>query len=326
MARLHEISDSEDDLPDISTKLYPAIHDQRKPLSNHDANKGSKKEQEINSSTKESKIHLVDRAQATGLLPLTVDKASSEEQQARKQRSIRLAHTDSLLLPISAKPTQLKKHIPKLPTRSNINAPGRTSPRKASKPKVEYSIILSDLPEALQSNEHDGFYDGLSEFIVDDSASELDIRPPRLVVKDQKRSPKKNLKNPEYRGSNPKPIFSRPKQPPTVIDLTSPPKESRSVPDDGLLSIERSLRLGSLGLEDSFHEDAEANLRLYVKIFSHYIHFVSNKHLVPLQDQCHRPSAPKASVSSLRPKVLQNSDCNLLPNHREYLHPLTDPV
>ncbi|KAL9119882.1 MAG: hypothetical protein Q9187_003559, partial [Circinaria calcarea] len=261
MARLHEISESEDDLPDISTILYPAIHDQRKPLINHDANKRTKKEQETSASTEESKVGLVKMAQPKDDLPVKVKKASSEKKQARKQRSMRLAQADSLLLPLSANPIQTKEVIPKLPIRDDINSSGRISPKKVSTYQVNYAPILSDLPDALQSNEQEDFYESLSDFIVDDSDSELDTSVLRPVGKDRRRSPKKNSKKPKYRGSNAKPLLSRSEQPPTLIDLTSPLKESGVVSGGELLLTERSVRIESQGIKDLFYEDGDANLR-----------------------------------------------------------------
>lgn len=284
MAKLHEISDSEGDSLDTSTMLYPAIRDQREPSSSHDARQGSKKEYEVGASTKGAQIDLEDRPQSTDVMPLSVKKATSKEQQARKQRSIRLTHNDSLSFPILAKSIQIKEEILGLPTLGEINAPGKTSPRRVLKYKFDDSLILSNLQDALQSREQDDFHDGLSNFIVDDSASGSYIRPPRSVVKNQKRLPKKHLKKPEYRGSSPKPTFSKPKQLPIVIDLTSPLKKSRLVPDADFLPTERSLLPESPGPRDTFNDDADAHLRLYVNIFSQNIRCISNKYVVPLQD------------------------------------------
>ena len=305
---------------------YPAFHDHKEPSSNHDINKASKKEQGINVSTKKSKVHLKGKVQSTELLRVKVKMASSEEKQAREQRSIRLAHADSLLLPIPAKAIQMKEVLLTLPTLSTTPGAGRTSSGKAAKLEVDFSLTLSNLPYGLQPNEGELFYDSLSDFIVEDSASELDVCPLRSGLKDQKRSPKKNFKKPEYRASSPEPTFSKPKQPPTVIDLTSPLKDSKSVPNHDPSLVKRTLRFASPEPKDSFDEDIEAKLGLYVNKFSHNVHSISNKYVVRLRDQRHQPSAPKAPVSLPHPKVLRNLDCNLLPNRREYLHRLIGPA
>lgn len=152
--------------------------------------------------------------------------ASHDEKQVKKQRPLKIAHVNTLLLPISSGPTQTTKSVQRtLDDSDSEEEPVRPTPRRVAKKRIDYSAFTSALSTALDSDDEQSF-DDLSDFIVRDSESELDVKPsdsPRTRVG---RSPKKSSHNPKTTRSSTN-ITSQSQ----VIDLISP-DIPRRVTDD----------------------------------------------------------------------------------------------
>lgn len=213
MARLNSLIQSEDDgLPDLADLLQSVKHDsevapQKRPGS-------------TTSSTSPAKTAA----------------------QNRRQRPLKIAHVNSLLLPLTEKSScrldyaqdtgRPKPKIGDWPTHSpspkkskggQENGIGkddqlRSSPRKAAKRPVDYSAITLSQEEDPETNFGSLSEDHLSDFIVDDSDSDSEAAPVWPPSKSPTRSQKRN-------GSSQKPF--RPPDLFPIIDLSSPEKAIR---------------------------------------------------------------------------------------------------
>lgn len=205
MARLNTPIDSDNDLPDVSFLLAPRMEKVRK-----DPTSGR------------TKTTCQGSPEAITLLTLS---------NARRQRPLKLAHVNSLLLPLAGEfrrekgadrydlsereagaPKDSKlpsKPVGRTPPDSSRNH--RASPRKTGPASHANASLLH---QHIVSEKDASFVDDLSGFVIDDSYSELE--QPAL------RSPQKKNDG----------LFRRPRSPAkpppsglTVIDLTSPQKE-----------------------------------------------------------------------------------------------------
>ena len=175
MARLREVSDSEDELPTLNSLIYsskgrstPQQLSPRKPVGSRAPSKtpNTKGPIEITDTPNQAK---------------TVKATSKNQGRARVQRPLGIGQVNPLLLPISvADPIRIKSggldviSPPKLRSRAKI----RESPRKASPRKVSYTISDDESDEQLYAEDSQDESDDFSDFIVKDSASEAELRRP----------------------------------------------------------------------------------------------------------------------------------------------------
>lgn len=172
--------------------------------------------------------------------PKSVTKVSCDEKPLRKQRLLGFAHINSLRLPIEKESVQKKfdrnQHLD-----FRHDEMIRTTPRRAAKDRMDPCTFSLSTSGAIVS-EDDVFFDDLSDFIVDDSASDVEEppsrtqKPRREVVPDGKK-----VRSIE----------------PTVVDLTSPKKSLRT--PSGKPSKVKNISQKS---ETVFDEDPESCLRL----------------------------------------------------------------
>ena len=211
MARLNKLDDSGDELPDITDLLRNA----------RECSKSSLGKQ--NGCT-------------TPASPL---KTASQN---RKQRPLKIAPANILLLPLAKKgsdcsedaqtyknaedwiPEQLNKISPLEEESDDQKDAGRkgsrlrSTPRKIAKAPTDNNSFALVQKREQASNDESSSKDYLSDFIVDDSFSELELPPTRSSVKTPRKSRKDNT---------PPKRASRSKESSFIINLTSPEKLTR---------------------------------------------------------------------------------------------------
>lgn len=234
MARLNnEILCGSDDeeFPDLSTILKRSV----KVLAEKEQGEGSggtaKKDKEQG---KKSIQHGIIRS------PRSVTKLSCDEKQLRKQRPLGFAHVNSLRLPIAKEALQKKFNRDQY-LESRHDERKLSTPRRAAKDRVDHRTFVSSTISE-DCSEDDISFDDLSDFIVDDSASDVEDRPLRT------QKPRREVVPAEEK------VRSIVK--PTVIDLTSPKKSFKS-------SNVKLMSQRSEASETVFDENPEACLRLY---------------------------------------------------------------
>jgi len=151
----------------------------------------------------------------------------------RRQRPLKIAHVNSLLLPLTGSTPQRLKEIqghtgteektsrgsPRvLSHKDNGNSEGvklRSSPRKVVRQRVDYSTYTLGQEKDLSLHSDSSSQDHLSDFIVDDFDSDLEAPPLRSPSKYTKRIQK---------GDNSGLTAFRPHKPSPIVDITSPEK------------------------------------------------------------------------------------------------------
>lgn len=198
MAKLNSCTGSDDELPDIADLLKEAKASFGSSL--------QKQDDKSNSSASPGKT-------ATN----------------RRQRPLKIAHISSLLLPLSGPILQrleeIQGHISTAEkttegsTRvlSHDNQKLRSSPRKAVRERVDYSTYTLVQEDELAPHSDSSSQDYLSDFIVDDSNSDLETPPLR--------SPSKYTKKIQKGDSSGRATFQAP-EPFPIVDLTSQEKPS----------------------------------------------------------------------------------------------------
>ena len=211
MARLNKLDDSGDELPDITDLLPNARECSKSSLG-----------KQTGCTTPASPVRT-----AT---------------QSRKQRPLKIAPVNILLLPLAKKssdcsldaqtyknaenriPEQLNELSPLEEESDDQKDAGRkgsrlrSRPRKVAKAPTDHNAFALVQKRELVSDSESSSKDYLSDFIVDDSCSELELPPTRSSVKIPRTSHKNN--------TSPK-RASRSKESSVVIDLTSPEKLTR---------------------------------------------------------------------------------------------------
>ena len=249
MARLNICEESGDELPELSVLLgmvaLPNGEEQNKQRSPRKAQRAAEnvgsypalRISEQKSPTRDSKP------------PRRIVKASCNEEQIRKQKPLRPAHVNSLLLPVAlspSKPLGHEQNVPPCSSRRSTTA--RDTPRRIAARKVDFSIFATELDERLESAKEGESCDDLSDFIVSDSASEEELPIPKTTRKDGKKSPHKSQSR-----------YERPKDSPETIDLISPVKNPQTV------SISRQQEAPKTQTTSNvFEENPFSSLRLYV--------------------------------------------------------------
>lgn len=236
MARLNNdvLSDSDDEeFPDLSTILKRSVKVFAAKEQGEESGGTAEKDKEQGKNTIQ---HGIIRS------PKSVTKISCDEKQLRKQRPLGLAHVNSLRLPI-AKELLQKKFNRGQYLESRRDEMKLSTPRRAAKDHVNQRTFVSSAISE-DCSEDDVSFDDLSDFIVDDSASDLEEPPSRT------QKPRREV----VPGGEREKVRSISK--PTIIDLTSPKKSSKS--SNVKIMSQRSEASGTV-----FDEDPEACLRLY---------------------------------------------------------------
>ena len=267
MARLHEEGHSEDELPDVSTILV-AIKDAQRGVQN-DSRSPRKAQRDTGARLTlplQDKNHL---NKPCSILPVRNNvKVSFSDQQARKQKSLRLAHVNSLLLPTL---NGLEKSPVKQLTISRQLANGsplKRTPRRAAAQKLSFTTFVVDPRNTLDSAEEDVSFDDLSEFIVNDSASETELKRPLSVRKHRSRSPTYFQKNREKgkRSDDDKSLSHKPETLPIIIDLISPDRNPSSA---GRSKSYQTVPEYSVTTNENSTTDPVSSLRLYTSPYQY---------------------------------------------------------
>ncbi|MCJ1392393.1 hypothetical protein MMC18_005260 [Xylographa bjoerkii] len=228
MARLHEGGESEDELPDLSTILV-AVKNFQKGVQNdypstRKAQRATKIQSTLSSQNKDLPKSPHVRAPSRGTV-----KASFGDQQARKQKPLRLAHVNSLLL--STVNGLLKSPVKQFtaPQRLEHERSLRNVRRRAEAGGADCTAFMSDLQNTIDSTEDDASVDDLSDFVVNDSASQTEMERLQSVGRYVSGSPRKlhrNIKN--NKCSDDDSFLQRHESLPITIDLVSPDKKPAS--------------------------------------------------------------------------------------------------
>lgn len=220
MAKLHEDNDSDEEFPELSTIIGPPRKTHRGQLPSSVAACGQER-RETAPETAPKKTHDKPVVASRALAERGPARASHDEKQIKKQRPLKIAHVNTLLLPISSASIQRTESVQKTSDDSDSEEPVRPTPRRVAKKQIDYSAFTSALSTALDSDDDQSF-DDLSDFIVRDSDSELDARfleSSRTYVRG---SPKKLPHAPDTTRSS-----TINTSQPEVIDLISPDKTGR---------------------------------------------------------------------------------------------------
>ena len=262
MARLHEIADSDDELPDLSKILVSVDKSQHGVRRNNQPSSekppGATKTQVILLSPGKDST---DRSLRISSIQGNVE-ASLRNRQARKQKPLRLAHVNSLLLPTVNGPSKSPGKRAIAIKQSENEGLLREIPGRAAAQRVDSAHLVADLRDTLDSTEDDTSSDNLSDFIVNDSASETEMEPSRSVKTYRKGSPKKLQRKIENnRGSNDDDIIRQPESLHVTTDLIFPDK--KHIPAQNTESYPAMLKTRA-SPNDEFNVDSFSNLRLWV--------------------------------------------------------------
>jgi len=265
MARLHEVSDNDEEMPELST-LFNAVRS--KPRDVQPSRSSPRKAQRT---TPIHRTKTVDDESARNMtislsLSENVLETSSNDSQAGVQKPLRLAHVNSLLLPTlhskaepAKSPRKLQATVSVIEIEKSKNGRGvRDTRKRMAAQKVDFGAFAEDLREALQQEgerhgEEEDDDDDLSDFIVSDDASEEELRQPRGMGRFPKKS---QSRRGEGSGSDNDDLHSKLKLRPSVIDHPSPERPTRT-------NAEPKPKQQATSQED-FTKDPNANLKLYV--------------------------------------------------------------
>ena len=196
MGRKYESSDSDgDDLPDLSTLLTVPKTLQQKPSQNNSSPTENDRDRPDSRSSSAPAVEY----------PILNKKASCDERRVTEHKPLRLAHVDPLLLPLtslSLKPSEaltIKHNASKQRAEALRQLSKRLARKKSPRKYVESDSSdeeeedASGKDESYEDVESTGAYkseDGdLSDFIVNDSASEEELRRPRRTKENSLPSP-----------------------------------------------------------------------------------------------------------------------------------------
>lgn len=298
MARLNAICNSDEELPDISTTLRRSRTDilqtSRKVLTKERGNEVPLEYYKSNRIVKVLAAHEDD-----GSISENITNVSCNEKQSSRQRALGTAQFNSLLLPIAdgwlakAKNPESRTSTDSLDDAKKV----RSSPRRTARQTAKHKVCISK--ESASESEDESYFDDLSDFVIDDSASDFEtvltrspkrsVPPPREVPTplSNKPHPFVMVDSPSHGGNSPLQKTEEDHQRPSgnfrlliekpclpvpsaqnpwaeVIDLTSPAKAVPSVACPDLLLKRQStvLEPGSSG--DQNCDAAPAVLQLYV--------------------------------------------------------------
>ena len=268
MARLHEASDDDEELPELFTLLNAG---RSKPREAQTSRSSPRRAQRTTPGHRTKTTDDESARNMTASLSLSENalETASNDSQAWIQKPLRLAHVNSLLLPTlhsKAAPIKSPRKLQATVSVVEIEKSGsgrgvRDTPKRRAAQKVDFRAFAEDLRIALQQEgrrdgekeEEQEEDDELSDFIVSDDASEEELRRPRGLGRSwrklqSRRFDESGLENDGLEGT-PKPRSA-------VIDLTSPEKAIQT-------TASPKPRPQATSQED-FTEDPGANLKLYV--------------------------------------------------------------
>ena len=251
MARLHQQNDSDDELPELSTIMGLPWRAVQRKLPSSATTRGQEHRNKVPSIDEEKSTVNLRALDEEG-----VTRAACDEKQVQKQRPLKIAHVNSLLLPISSGPIQANGKVEKSSEYSESEEPIRPTPRRAAKHGVDYTAFTSALRTALDSDEDQSF-DDLSDFIIRDSDCESDAWPLKSPRKYIRRSPNKSPHASDTTRYPPKNTLQS-----RAIDLTSPRRGGPVILSLGSSSSRNSASPDIQAHGTSFNEELPAILRL----------------------------------------------------------------
>lgn len=178
--------------------------------------------------------------------PKSVIKTSCDEKTSRKQRPLGHTHVNSLRLPIAKEPVQKSfnryQHLD-----SSHDETKRSTPSKGAEARVDFRTFSS----LTTSSEDDGSFDGLSDFIVDDSATDFE-EPSSSRTQKHRREVVPS-------GGKPRSILK-----PTVVDFTTPRKSSKApIKSSNVKLTSQTSEVSGMEVSGTvFNEEPESCLRL----------------------------------------------------------------
>lgn len=254
MARLHEPSDSEDELPELLEILIAPKSSRGRAQSKYASPRKEQTTtngQPVVSPRAEDAIN-TQKGLSSVRSTVTV---SIGDRQARKQKPLRLAHVNSLLLPTANLFSKSPVILESLQQKHGNDGHVKDTRRLAATQKVDYSTFVTDLQDTLELTEEEASFDDLSDFLVDDSVSEEELKRPRSAAR---RSPKKSERNRQTIQPLGDARLGRGlKEGSAIIDLISPEKDPAVVS----VSVKSKTSIKDND-ENTFNVDPCATLRL----------------------------------------------------------------
>ena len=179
MAKLNSIYNSDEEFPDIDIILRPSGRVvPRTPRKGAEKEYGKRLIPRSESSKRTVKKKLAAQEDG-GDVPKSTTKVSCIEKQVSRQRPIRTIPINSLSLLKTNEPHAKTKHSKSSTTSKNLDdiSQARPSKRRTARKPMNYKISIPK-SSSTSGSEEESYDDGLSDFVADDSASELEIAPP----------------------------------------------------------------------------------------------------------------------------------------------------
>ena len=231
MARLNDLLDSEDELPDLFSILRlrteASIRTQPKtPRQAHcDITYREKESKGLATEYAKPERHMIASETFTDVY--------SDRSQSRKQRPLghlKQAHVNSLLIPPSNTSVNSPKHKEGQSIEEVDGNPGRASPKRLANGLADRLGKVS-AETAIQIHHDDSFYTDLSGFIVPDSATDGESSVSESPKNKKKQKQKQKYRSPKISTANPcEPGFQEPEQPQLYTQQLSG-KSSLALPD-----------------------------------------------------------------------------------------------
>ena len=180
MARLSQsVSSSDESLPDVSVILkIPKTQRERCP----------DPQQKVEGTNPLPPRSIPNKSTKAGR------KLSYSEKVSSSQMPLRAEHLDSLLEPISTLTLEPERGTKKLERQSkNVVPSTRQTPKRTTRHRVNYTGFDWSSPDDVAAFSKEDPDDGLSDFVVNDSASEEELRKPPRSVRKGTRKPLKRL-------------------------------------------------------------------------------------------------------------------------------------
>lgn len=186
MARLNEISYSDDEFPELSTILHSINHSPSKPIGRRNGKEHGGQSTASAKDSSSSPLTNHSPHDGTSKHPKSPIKALCEEKLSRKQRPLRLAHVNSLLLS-TKKEAEHGDYGPDQNSNSRKDGTQLSTPRRTGRRLLNRNQVNS--AHRTVASDDDQSFDDLSDFIVDDSASDEEdyryrvrLQAPKLVA------------------------------------------------------------------------------------------------------------------------------------------------
>ena len=182
MAKLNEIQDSDDDFPQL-----PRLPQRLVPLSKMASDDADfpkpdaeqKQNRELGPKSKRNEA-----PKKTGSISKDSQHQIFVERDSRKQRPLKLAHVNSLLLPLPTEIRQNQSASTKIPR-------AKPSPSRAAEASMNNNLVETELRD-ISSEDDISSIGSLAGFIVSDSSSDEEALPNRQPRKSPQKSPLKS--------------------------------------------------------------------------------------------------------------------------------------